>query len=191
MLYPTALTPSDTIKVSLPSGTAVNLPQCYLAFQKWSGKLPCFDFGSKPIINYKGNGVFAELAVLRMFTDAGWEGVWVSTYGGIHYLNKRPTSWDLSLHNISIPSEKKDLLRDIWENGKTRACFDVFVWKDNNILFCEVKHKGKDKLTKAQSKFIAGALSSGVQMQSLLIAEWNYFTNLQAAQFLEGKVKSL
>lgn len=166
------LTPTNIITVSLPSGGKIDLPVCSLTFPKWSGELPKFDFGKKPIVNYKGKAVFAELAILEILIDSGWNGVWVETYGGIHFLKDMPTSWKLSQHNISIPLDKETLLKNIWKTGKTTACFDVFAWKGNEILFCEGKHKGKDRLTKAQTKFIEGALACGVPAQSLMIVEW-------------------
>jgi len=166
------LTPTKIMTVSLSSGRTVDLPVCHFTFSKWLGKLPDFDFGKKPIVNYKRKGVFAELAILGLLIDSGWDGVWVETYGGIHFLRDMPTSWKLSQHNTSIPSDKKALLQNIWKTGKTTACFDVFAWKGNEILFCEGKHKGKDRLTKAQTKFIEGALTCGISAQSLMIVEW-------------------
>src|SRR3989344_3910944 len=165
---------TNTMTVFLPSGNTVDLPVCNFTFSKWLGELPDFDFGKKPIINCKGKGVFAELAILEILIDSGWEGVWVETYGGVHFLKDMPTSWKLSQHNISIPPDKEALLKNIWKTGKTTACFDVFVWKDDKILFCEGKHKGKDRLTKAQIKFIEGALACGIPAQSLMIVEWDY-----------------
>ncbi len=173
MILPLELTPSDIMTVPLPSGNTVDLPVCHPTFSSWSEKLPNFDFGKKPIVNYKGKGVFAELAILGLLIDSGWNGIWVETYGGIHFLKDMPTSWKLSQHNISITLDKETLLKNIWKTGKTTACFDVFAWKDNDILFCEGKHKGKDRLTKAQTKFIEGALACGVPIQSLVIVEWN------------------
>ena len=166
------LIPTNTMTVSLPSGNTVDLPVCHLNFPKWLGKLPNFDFGKKPIVNYKGKGVFAELAILEILIDSGWNGLWVETYGGVHFLKDMPTSWKLSSHNISIPPDREALLRNIWKTGKTTACFDVFAWKGNEILFVEGKHKGKDRLTKAQTKFIEGALACGISVQSLMIVEW-------------------
>jgi len=173
MILPPELTPSDTMTVSLPSGSKVNLPVCHPTFPSWSEKLPSFDFGKKPIVNHKGKGVFAELAILRLLIDSGWDGVWVETYGGIHFLKDMPTSWKLSQHDIPIPADKEALLQNVWKTGKTTACFDVFAWKGNDILFCEGKHKGKDRLTKAQTKFIEGVLTCGIPVQSLMIVEWD------------------
>ena len=165
---------TNTMTVFLPSGNTVDLPVCHLNFSKWLGELPNFDLGKKPIINCKEKGVFAELAILEILIDSGWEGVRVETYGGVHFLKDMPTSWKLSQHNISIPPDKEALLKNIWKTGKTTACFDVFAWKDDKILFCEGKHKGKDRLTKAQIKFIEGTLACGISAQSLMIVEWDY-----------------
>ena len=174
MILPSELTSSDTMTIYLPSGNTVNLPVYHPTFPSWSGKLPSFDFGKKPVVNYKGKGVFTELAILGLLIDSGWNGVWVETYGGIHFLKDMPTSWKLSQDNVSIPLDKEVLLRNIWKFGKTTACFDIFAWKGNDILFCEGKHKGKDKLTNAQTKFIEGALACGIPTQSLMIVEWDY-----------------
>lgn len=160
--------------VVLPSGTNVDLPVCHLTFSKWSGELPSFDFGNKPLIDYKGKCIFAELAILKLLQESGCEGVWVETYGGIHFLKDMPTGWKLSSNNVTIPPDKEAILRKIWKAGKTTACFDVFAWKGNEILFCEGKHKGKDKITKAQTKFIEGALACGVPLKSLMIVEWEF-----------------
>jgi hypothetical protein len=168
------LTPTNTMTISLLYGAVVELPVCHPTFKKWLGKLPNFDFGKKPIVNYKGKGVFVELAILGLLIDSGWNGVWVETYGGIHFLKDMPTSWSLSQHNVSIPPDKEAFLRNIWKTGKTTACFDVLAWKGNEILFCEGKHKGKDKLTNAQTKFIEGALACGISAKSLMIVEWEY-----------------
>jgi hypothetical protein len=169
-----ALESTDKIIVSLPSGNKATLPLHNIVLQKWMGKSPDFDYGKKPFVDYEGKPVFAELAILKLFIDSGWKGVWVETYGGTHFLKDMPNDWKLSKNSIPIPKDKEALLKSIWEAGKTTACFDVFVWKNNNILFCEGKHKGKDKLTKPQTKFIEGALSCGIPEKSLMIVEWEY-----------------
>lgn len=165
---------ADKTIVSLPSGNKATLPLYNIVFKKWIGKSPDFDYGKKPFVDYNGKPVFAELAILKLFIDLGWNGVWVENYGGTHFLKDMPNNWKLAKNNISIPKDKEILLKSIWKAGKTTACFDVFVWKNNNILFCESKHKGKDKLTKAQIKFIEGALSCGIPEKSFAIIEWEY-----------------
>lgn len=142
---PAGLKITDILKVLLPSGLKATLPVCRIFFKKWAGKSPKFDFGKKPFIDYRGKPVFAELAILKLFINAGWDGVWVETYGGKNFLQDMPNDWKLAKHRVSIPKDKEDLLNKIWKTGKTIACFDVLAWKDNHVLFIESKHKGKDK----------------------------------------------
>jgi hypothetical protein len=125
-------------------------------------------------LNYDGEVCFAELAILRALRKHGWSGVWVEEFGGTHFLNTMPKKWSLRGEHVYIPAEKEAILKRIWKRGDTTACFDVFVWRGPEVLFCEAKHQGKEKLTNAQLRFIEGALASGIPLSSLLIAEWSY-----------------
>jgi len=174
MTLPPQLITTTKQRIPLPSGGAATLPVCQPVFLKWSGHPPAFDFGKKPIVDDGGKSVFAELALLNLLRASGWEGVWVETYGGTHFLREMPSDWKLARHNVPIPKEKEELLRTIWKTAGTSACFDIFAWKDADILFCEAKQERKDRLTEAQHKFIEGALQCGVPSDSLLIAEWRF-----------------
>ena len=162
------------ITVSLPSGNKAKLPLYYITFRKWIDKPPDFNYGGKPFVDYENKAVFAELAILKLLIADGWNGVWVETYGGTNFMQGMPKKWKLAENNIFIPKDKETILKNIWKAGNTTACFDVFAWKDNDILFCESKHKGKDRLTNAQTKFIEGALLCGIKEESLLIIEWDF-----------------
>lgn len=175
MNIPPELKTNGNVTITTPSGAKATLPLCHINFQKWTGKLPDFDFGGKPLIDYQGNAIFAEFAILNLLKESGWDGVWVETYGGIHFLKDMPGGWKLAKNSVSIPTEKEVLLRNILKMAKTTACFDVFAWKNDEIIFCESKHKGKDRLTKAQTRFIEGALSYGISKKALIIVEWEYF----------------
>ena len=168
------LIPDGRVNVLLPSGGNVELPVFHPKFHLWKGPKIDFDFGGKPVIEYEGEPVFAELAILRMLIADGWDGVWVETYGGMHFLHDMPQDWKLAQQHVDIPTEKREMILQIQKAGGTIACFDVFAWKGDEILFCEAKNKGKDKLTSGQLKFIEGALSLGIPASSLLIAEWDF-----------------
>lgn len=172
MDLPVELQPSGAVDILLSKGL-VTLPICRPIFSLWNGAPVAFDYGSKPILNYKGEAVFAELMILHLLLKSGWDGVWVETYGGTHYLRTMPGGWTLKSKHVSIPADKEKMLQRIWRTGKTAACFDVFAWRDKQILFCEAKHAGKDNLTAAQIRFIEGALACGVLPESLLIVEWS------------------
>jgi len=172
MDFPKELQPTDKTKIQLLDGTIVNLTTAHPKFPSWKGTLPDFDFGKKPILNYKNKACFAELVILRLLLDNGWDGAWIETYGGTHYLRSMPKAWNLKSEHISIPQDKENLLKKIWKTAKTKACFDVLAWHDDQLLFFEAKRKGKDKLTPGQIKFIKGALGYGISPESLVIVEW-------------------
>ena len=173
MNLPIQMIPAKGKLVSLPSGGTVTLPVCQPVFLRWNGKPPAFRFGRKPIVDDGGMPVFAELALLNLLRSTGWDGVWVSAFGGIHFLREMPSDWKLASHHIAIPKEKEDVLRRIWKAAGAKACFDVFAWRDSDILFCEAKYR-KDQLTEPERKFIEGALRCELGSDSLLVAEWSF-----------------
>lgn len=173
MDFPPSLLPTSKFEVTLSGGKTVNLPVATPKFQLWDGAPVNFDYGSKPIVNYKNEACFAELVILRILFENGWDGAWVETYGGTHYLRNMPQAWSLKSEHVSIPQDKEVFLKKIWQTAKTNACFDVLAWKDDRVVFFEAKRSGKDKLTSAQIKFIEGALACGVPAESLIIVEWN------------------
>jgi hypothetical protein len=174
MNTPEELRPTGTMDVTLPSGTVVRLSICRPVFSKWEGAPLAFDYGGKPVLNYKDEACFAELVILRLLLENHWEGVWVETYGGAHFLRSMPQGWNLQSEHVEIPSDKHELLRRIWKAGKTTACFDVFAWRGDQVCFFEGKHAGKDRLTGAQLKFIEGALGCGILPEQLVIVEWSF-----------------
>jgi len=159
---------------SLSSGKQILIQKYFLQFTPWSGEKLSFDFGRKPVLDFDGDACFAELAILKLFLKNGWNGAWIETYGGTHYLNSMPQSWSLKSKHISIPVEIGNLLKLIWKTGKTTACFDVVVWQGNKVFFCEAKRLKKDRLTEAQKKFIRGALVCGIPATSFIIVEWDF-----------------
>ena len=178
MNIPIELQSTGTMDVTLPRGATVLLPMCHPVFSLWEGQPVDFDYGKKPILNYKGEACFAELVILRMLIEHGWDGVWVETYGGTHYLRTMPNKWILSSEHVSIPKDKEELLQSIWKTAKTTACFDVFAWHNDRILFCEAKRTGKDRFTDAQVRFIEGAIECKVSPESLLVVEWTSVSNV-------------
>lgn len=125
-LLPPELHPTEKMEVTFPSGTVTVLPLCRPVFHLWDGTPVAFDYGKKPVLEHGGEACFAELKILRSLLESGWEGGWVETYGGTHYLKSMPREWKLASENVPIPEEKEHLLKKIWKAGKTTACFDVF-----------------------------------------------------------------
>lgn len=164
----------DKLKIKLWDASEIELPISRPKFKLWSGER-IFDYGGKPLLDYKGRACFAELLITNLLIDNELDAVWIETYGGTHYLRSMPNGWNLRSEHISIPQDKEDLLKKIWKQSKTTACFDVLAWDHNdNIIFIEAKQFKKDKLTQPQLKFVKGALDCGISPDNLLIVEWNF-----------------
>ena len=81
---------------------------------------------------------------------------------------------DTKLGGIEIPATQRNLISSISEKAGGRGgCFDVFVWRDDQVLFCESKRQGQDQLRKTQKRWMDGAIAAGVQETSLLVVEWS------------------
>jgi hypothetical protein len=126
-----------------------------------------YTFGGKQLLNHEGVPIFAELYVLRLLQNRGWDGVWVSSYRQ-KYLRDMPTDAKLS-NGIKLRPEREALLNKV--AAKRAGCFDVFAWRDDDILFCECKRHKRDKLRDTQYVWIDAALSVGVT--NLLVVEWD------------------
>ena len=82
MRLPAALRPTSTERITLPSGREIEIPKATPTFYPWPDHRPPLTetFGGKPVLSFGGRPMFAELVVLNMFLDAGWQGRWVETY---------------------------------------------------------------------------------------------------------------
>src|SRR5262245_48725602 len=122
---PADLQPSGTTEIHL-SQRSVILPVCRPTFLRWHGAPVGFTYGNKLILEYKGEACFAELLIVRLLRENGWEAVWVAAFGGTHFLQAMPMGWALQSEHVPLPAEKDELLQKIWRTAKTTACFDVF-----------------------------------------------------------------
>ena len=61
----------------LPSGKRVEIPLIQPSFRRWAGPPIEDDYGGKPVLEHNGKPAFAELVILRLLEEEGWEGVWV------------------------------------------------------------------------------------------------------------------
>jgi len=166
MRYPDALEPVATETIRLSADLSVALPKATPKFSRWVGPPPVDTYGNKAIVAIKGEPLFAELAILRLFQAAGWEGAWIDTYR-----NQRRVGFDECL---LLPSAQEALLQRIYQEAGTRAgCFDVVCWNDGRVLFAESKRKGRDRFRETQRRWLAAALKIGLPPEAFLIVEWS------------------
>jgi hypothetical protein len=162
------LTPTDQEVIFLPSGKDVKIPKARPVFERWAGE-PLFDtYGNKAVLSFNYEPAFAELVILRILMDIGWEGVWVDSFRGKYRTSCFP------LNEVLLPAEQQDILESIylWA-GSRSGCWDVFCWKDGSYLFAESKRHKHDRIRDTQRKWLEAAIEHGLPIESFLVVEWS------------------
>jgi hypothetical protein len=150
----------------LSSGASVQVSKYAARFRAWTGMPVADSYGGKAVLDWQGQPVFAELAILYSLREEGFEGVWVDGYSH---------RFRVSLsEDQQPPAHVRELLDKIVQenDGKRQGCWDVLAWKDSRYVFAESKRKGKDRIRKTQVRWLEAALRAGVPLQCFCICEW-------------------
>ena len=179
------------VPITMPAGRVIKeLPAVFMRFPRWDGPAFVDDLGRKAtaLVEFDGEHLFAELAVLRLLEQAGWNGRWVNTYSGKGEVWKYLTEWkDLPRgEQRSRPieeAEPRQLLAAVAGLNKParyKGCWDVFAWKGSEVAFVQCKRtapKYKDVVSKEQEDWVRSALYLGdrrVSLESFCFVEWDY-----------------
>lgn len=163
---PELLRPTGVERFFLPDGSTADIDRALPHFPPWLGSPIEDDYGSKPVLEWRGEPLFAELLILRLLESAGWEGVWVDTF--------RRRFWRAVAEPIELPTRQAALLRCIREKARTSGgCFDVFAWQDSQWLFAEAKWAGHDRVRDTQRRWLNAALDQQIPGASFLVIEWS------------------
>lgn len=150
----------------LPSGATIHLPKAVARFKLWTEEAPFDRYGNKAVLEYRGEPMFAELVILRLFEEVEWNGVWVDSY--------RRKYWKRTNQLGHIPAEVAGEMAKIKAAaGCQGGCFDVVLWRGTERLFVESKRSGKDRIRKSQLQGLDGAIRTGLSANEFLIVEWN------------------
>lgn len=172
MSYPEILTPNNKEIILLPSGRQIEIPKTTPFFSLWTGEPIKDRYGNKPLLNFNGQPVFAELAILGVLQNDGWQGAWVDTYRRKYRTSCNP------LNEIALPSRQLELLNRLYQRAGLRSgCWDVFCWKDDAYLFAESKWHKRDSIRDNQKQWLQSALAYGLPITSFLIVEWSVSPN--------------
>ena len=118
MIYPKLLEPKTVENVRRTSGGEIQIPKSTTCFNEWSGDSFAATYGNKTILNLDGEPAFAELAILRIFQNDGWNGVWVDTYRSKY----RTEYWE-NKNGVELPADKQTLLENIYKiAGSVKGC---------------------------------------------------------------------
>lgn len=176
-MYPKILQPTDTEPFHIDNIT-IDVPKCFVTFDKWTGIPVKETFGGKPILNVSDRPMFAELAIMTHFLNSGWQTRWVETYG-----KKEPiclTEWkdDKYKNQIHVPfldDKISNILADIAKlnNNSYSGCWDVVASKDDQIIFAESKRTKKDSIRSTQINWLTAGLKYGLQPNNFLVVQWD------------------
>jgi len=159
----------DSEMFSLSSGNQVAIQKYFLTFNLWKGAPISNTYNGKAIIDWNGEPVFAELAVLRLFQSYGWAGVWVDSYR-----RKYRVGLPDVVEPIELPEKQRGLIDSIrTKTGRSGGCWDVLAWKGDMTLFVELKRQKKDSIQSTQIEWLAAALESCLTTDNFALVEWN------------------
>lgn len=158
---------------SLSSGEQISIQKYFLHFNEWKGAPIPNTYNNKPVIDWNGEPVFAELAVLRLFQSHGWEGVWVDSYRRKYRIGLPDVA-----EPIELPPKQRDLIECIKaKTGRSGGCWDVFVWKGEEVLFIELKRSKKDNIRDSQVSWLEEGLKSTLKTKDFALLEWSIGQN--------------
>lgn len=154
--------------VTLPSGKSIRVARCSYRFTPWRGSPISDTFGRKAVLDWRGKPVFAELAILEVLQEAGWEGVWVNAYRKKFHRSMPPSV-------CSVPPRARAVFESIkvehWKGWP-----DVFAWKRGNYFFLEAKRARRDRIRPNMLAWLQAALQARIKLKSFLIVEWELAT---------------
>jgi|ERR1700693_310127 len=169
MKFPSSLVPGASEPFRLEDGRVVEVPKVTPRFSTWTEPPPGDTFGGKAILDFNGRPAFAELVILWSFIEAGWDGVWMDSFGKRHLRGFWPTPLPGEL-----PAEQKNLLERLENHAPGKPTpWDVFCWSPDGVLFAEAKRHGKDSIRPGQIAFLVAGLAAGLPTSSFLMVEWD------------------
>lgn len=179
LTYPSLLRPTTT-EALISAGRELTVPKVELQLRRWAGAPISNTFNNKPLIDFGGRPLFAELCVYELVRLSGWQARWVEPYGAGAMTPHHLTTWaDAKLagqqHEPITDARIQDLLQKIAQaNGNSYAgCWDVVGWKGETIVFAELKRLKKDRIRATQPRWLEAGLQMGLQPENFLLVEWD------------------
>jgi hypothetical protein len=168
MSYPPALLPTASESIALPGGGAVLVPKVEARFAPWRGSSSADTYGRKTLLAWDERPAFAELVVLWTLQREGWEGVWVDSYRSKYRVGL------LEEKAVELPSSRRALLESVRQvTGQRGGVWDVYGWRDERVLFVELKRRRRDRIRLGQRRFLEAALKQQLSLEAFLIVEWD------------------
>ena len=172
---PSELAQVEDLPLDLEKRGRVSIPRYHVEFNANPGKSGIGldrGYAMKPLVVVEKQAMFAEIAVLSMFTKLGWDGVWADAFHR-KYFNKMPNQ----SKGASLATYINQTLTRIAENnGQSRSgCWDVILWVDRTLLFVQLKSLATgEEIKAARIGWLEAALKSGFSPSQFMVVEWDY-----------------
>lgn len=180
LLFPSLLRPT-TIEQVLVNGRSCSIPKVELQLRRWEGIPLTNTLNGKPLIDFGGRPVFAELCLYELVRLSGWQARWVEPYGAPAKAPRLLTAWAddqlTAQHHepIAEPWVASLLQRIANANGGTYAgCWDIVGWHQDQVVFAELKRRRLDRIRSTQLDWLEAALQLGLQSENFLLVEWDF-----------------
>jgi hypothetical protein len=181
--YPSQLKPTGTQLFQLNDKT-FEVPKTIMTFKQWEG-IPINTFGGKPLIDFDGKPMFAELAIMKLFIISGWQARWIETYGASDKTPFHFSDWidgKLSEQLVDVIQDNNvlktlnaiSILNSNKYGNSYSGCWDVLGWLDGQIIFAECKRSKKDFVRKTQNNWLSAAIDHGLKLENFLVVEWDF-----------------
>ncbi len=130
---------------------------------------------NKRLVKSGGEPAFAELAVVRMLSTAGWSAVWIDSFH--RRVWKSVTEYQglrIGSSLIGMPQNSIMLFWSIVDGsgGRLGGCWDVFAVRNEAVALIELKEKGPDRIRPKQLSWYGAALRQGIVAESFRLVEW-------------------
>jgi hypothetical protein len=178
MIYPKLLKPKKN-EIIFINNEDQPIPKSNIELQNWEGRALVDNFGGKPVIDWNGQPVFAELAILQIFLDEGWDARWVEPYGRPNMSPIFLSDWKSVRYkeqdNSPFTNETLNALLKamaIQNGNKYGGCWDIVAIKGDKLIFAELKRRSSDKIRDTQISWLKIGLEFGLTAQNFLLVEW-------------------
>lgn len=167
---------TNTVAIGIPGRGEFAVRRCRFAFPRSAEPtttgVPTYD-SKVPIAGTTGP-LFAEIKIVQIANEQGYDAVWLDTF----HQNRRWAAMPGASQPVSLPPEQQDLLDRIAHrrgmlDGKRaghHGAWDVFAWKGSEVAF--VESKGTDALRAAQQTWLGAAVDAGVPLSSFTLFQW-------------------
>jgi hypothetical protein len=175
LLYPDS---SEELRVNNES---LDIAKVDLRLRRWDGALLGNTLNGKPLIDFGGQPVFAEICVYELMRLSGWQARWVCTYGASAKAPRMLAGWA----DVKLTAQQQQPIAEPWvasllqriadtNGGSYAGCWDVVGWHQDQLIFTELKRRKQDSIRTTHLDWLGAALQHGLQPHNFLLVEWEF-----------------